>query len=192
MGYPRARPSRSPRIPDVAPRPGGVPASSRSGERAESAPPDAGQPRRRGGRAGPYQGQALTARDPGSARCHAPGGRRGNRSSRLVRAAAAGIERPHQSFESAVVCGVLRSSAPWPGRLGDRASLGFIAETEKQVESHLRDHWSACRRTDQRSRAILEQMTHDEMQHGAKAASLGGKDLPFPAERRRCARPPSS
>jgi 3-demethoxyubiquinol 3-hydroxylase len=66
------------------------------------------------------------------------------------------------------------------GTLGDRASLGFIAETEKQVESHLRDHLERLSANDLRSRAILEQMTHEEMQHGAKAASMGGKPLPFP------------
>ncbi len=66
------------------------------------------------------------------------------------------------------------------GALGDRNSLGFIAETEKQVESHLRDHLERLSPKDSRSRAILEQMTQDEMRHGAKAASLGGKPLPFP------------
>jgi 3-demethoxyubiquinol 3-hydroxylase len=66
------------------------------------------------------------------------------------------------------------------GALGDRASLGFIAETEKQVESHLRDHLERMSAKDLRSRAILTQMTHDEVQHGAKAASMGGKALPFP------------
>jgi ubiquinone biosynthesis monooxygenase Coq7 len=64
------------------------------------------------------------------------------------------------------------------GTLGDRASLGFIAETEKQVESHLRDHLDRLSPKDLRSRAILEQMTHDEMQHGANAASMGGKPVP--------------
>jgi 3-demethoxyubiquinol 3-hydroxylase len=66
------------------------------------------------------------------------------------------------------------------GALGDRASLGFIAETEKQVESHLRDHLERLSAKDFRSRAILTQMTHDEVQHGAKATSMGGKALPFP------------
>jgi ubiquinone biosynthesis monooxygenase Coq7 len=65
------------------------------------------------------------------------------------------------------------------GGLGDRVSLGFVAETEKQVETHLRDHMNRLSPKDSRSRAILEQMTHDEVQHGAKAASLGGKPLPF-------------
>ena len=65
------------------------------------------------------------------------------------------------------------------GILGDRASLGFIAETERQVESHLRDHLDRLPPEDRRSRAILQQMTHDEIQHGVNAAALGGKDLPF-------------
>jgi 3-demethoxyubiquinol 3-hydroxylase len=66
------------------------------------------------------------------------------------------------------------------GALGDRTSLGFIAETERQVESHLHDHLQRLSPNDSRSRAILEQMSRDEMQHGAKAASMGGKALPFP------------
>ena len=65
------------------------------------------------------------------------------------------------------------------GLLGDEASLGFVAETEKQVESHLRGHLSRLAPADHRSRAVLEQMTHDEIQHGTHAASLGGKPLPF-------------
>jgi 3-demethoxyubiquinol 3-hydroxylase len=65
------------------------------------------------------------------------------------------------------------------GALGSSTSLGFVAETEKQVESHLRGHLERLGKADNRSRAILEQMTHDEIQHGAQAASLGGKELPF-------------
>jgi ubiquinone biosynthesis monooxygenase Coq7 len=64
------------------------------------------------------------------------------------------------------------------GTLGDRISLGFITETERQVESHLRDHLDRLPAADRRSRAIVEQMTHDEMKHGAAAAELGGKELP--------------
>jgi 3-demethoxyubiquinol 3-hydroxylase len=66
------------------------------------------------------------------------------------------------------------------GALGDRASLGFIAETERQVEAHLREHLDRLSPKDLRSRAILQQMTHDEMQHGAKASFLGGRSLPIP------------
>jgi ubiquinone biosynthesis monooxygenase Coq7 len=66
------------------------------------------------------------------------------------------------------------------GALGRGSSLGFVAETERQVESHLRGHMERLGKADPRSRAILERMTHDEMQHGARAASLGGRELPFP------------
>jgi ubiquinone biosynthesis monooxygenase Coq7 len=68
------------------------------------------------------------------------------------------------------------------GALGDRTSLGFIAETERQVEAHLRDHQKRLPPDDRRSRAILEQMTEDEVKHGATAASLGGYELPFPVK----------
>jgi ubiquinone biosynthesis monooxygenase Coq7 len=66
------------------------------------------------------------------------------------------------------------------GALGDGPSLGFVAETERQVEAHLRSHMQRLGGADPRSRAILEQMTHDEVRHGAHAASLGGEALPIP------------
>src|SRR5258708_35149241 len=66
------------------------------------------------------------------------------------------------------------------GAMGDKASLGFIAETDRHDESHLPDHLERLSPNDLRSRAILTQMTHDEKQHAAKAASMGGKPLPFP------------
>src|ERR1700675_4720669 len=53
------------------------------------------------------------------------------------------------------------------GAFGRGASLGFVAETERQVEAHLRSHIDRLGSTDARSRAILEQMKHDEMEHGA-------------------------
>jgi ubiquinone biosynthesis monooxygenase Coq7 len=65
------------------------------------------------------------------------------------------------------------------GALGDRASLGFIAETEKQVEAHLRGHLERLPAADHRSRGIVGQMTHDEVAHGAQAESLGADALPF-------------
>ena len=66
------------------------------------------------------------------------------------------------------------------GALGDKASLGFVAETEKQVEVHLRGHLERLPAADQRSRAIVLRMTHDEVTHGAQATSLGGATLPIP------------
>lgn len=64
--------------------------------------------------------------------------------------------------------------------VGPRWSLGFVTETERQVESHLNDHLGRLPREDQRSRAILEQMRSDEVRHGAAARAAGGIDLPAP------------
>jgi ubiquinone biosynthesis monooxygenase Coq7 len=65
------------------------------------------------------------------------------------------------------------------GLSGDETSLGFITETERQVESHLKGHLDRLPAADKQSRAILEQMSRDEMKHGAKAASLGGREPPL-------------
>ena len=64
--------------------------------------------------------------------------------------------------------------------LGDRASLGFVAETERQVEGHLKSHLDRLPAEDQRSRAIVEAMCHDEAGHGQQAQSAGAATLPGP------------
>jgi ubiquinone biosynthesis monooxygenase Coq7 len=64
--------------------------------------------------------------------------------------------------------------------LGDRASLGFIAETERQVEGHLGEHLDRLPAADARSRAILEAMRADEIAHGERARLAGGGLLPGP------------
>jgi ubiquinone biosynthesis monooxygenase Coq7 len=61
---------------------------------------------------------------------------------------------------------------------GDRTSLGFVVETERQVERHLDDHLSRLPQGDSRSRVILEAMRHDEIEHGASARTAGGSELP--------------
>ena len=63
---------------------------------------------------------------------------------------------------------------------GDRVSLGFVAETERQVEGHLNVHLARLPPEDSSSRAILEQMRTDEISHGAAARSAGGAELPAP------------
>jgi ubiquinone biosynthesis monooxygenase Coq7 len=65
--------------------------------------------------------------------------------------------------------------------LGDRISLGFVAETERQVEGHIDSHLERLPAADTRSRAILEAMRHDEIEHGEAAISAGGAELPAPA-----------
>jgi ubiquinone biosynthesis monooxygenase Coq7 len=64
---------------------------------------------------------------------------------------------------------------------GDRMSLGFVAETERQVEGHLDEHLARLPPMDSRSRAILEAMRADEIEHGAAARAAGGTVLPQPA-----------
>ena len=64
--------------------------------------------------------------------------------------------------------------------LGDRASLGFVAETERQVEGHLKSHLDRLPPDDLRSRAIVEAMCHDEVGHGQEAQSAGAMSLPGP------------
>ena len=69
------------------------------------------------------------------------------------------------------------------GLAGDRWSLGFLAETEAQVEQHLEGHLDRLPREDQRSRAILSQMRDDENRHGQTGRALGGAELPWPVKR---------
>ena len=66
------------------------------------------------------------------------------------------------------------------GLAGDRWSLGFVAETERQVVQHLDQHLGMLPERDERSRAILEQMKIDEQHHGAVAENAGGERLPGP------------
>jgi ubiquinone biosynthesis monooxygenase Coq7 len=66
------------------------------------------------------------------------------------------------------------------GAVGDKWSLGFVAETEKQVVAHLEDHLTRVPNADSKSRAILEQMKLDEARHGAAAKAAGAAELPGP------------
>ncbi|HET6551924.1 MAG TPA: 2-polyprenyl-3-methyl-6-methoxy-1,4-benzoquinone monooxygenase [Dyella sp.] len=63
---------------------------------------------------------------------------------------------------------------------GDPVSLGFVVETERQVEAHLEEHLDRLPPQDERSRAVLEQMQADEIRHAHDAKMRGGVDLPFP------------
>ncbi len=66
------------------------------------------------------------------------------------------------------------------GRAGDATSLGFVVETERQVEQHLNGHLLRLPPGDSQSRAVLEQMSADEARHGAKARANGAGELPWP------------
>lgn len=68
------------------------------------------------------------------------------------------------------------------GRIGDRVSLGFVAETERQVEAHLASHLERLPAQDHASRAIVAQMKSDEARHAAEAVNAGGITLPPPVK----------
>jgi ubiquinone biosynthesis monooxygenase Coq7 len=69
------------------------------------------------------------------------------------------------------------------GILGDKWSLGFIAETERQVCEHLESHLGSLPQEDAKSRAIVEQMRDEEAEHGESAIVAGAADLPAPIKR---------
>jgi len=69
------------------------------------------------------------------------------------------------------------------GAAGDHWSLGFVAETEKQVCRHLDSHLQKLQPDDQRSRAVLNQMRADEEEHATHALAAGGRELPFPVRK---------
>ncbi len=68
-------------------------------------------------------------------------------------------------------------------RLGDAQSLGFVVETERQVEAHLASHLESLPSQDKKSRVIVEQMRADEIAHGTAAQSLGAIQMPVPVQK---------
>jgi ubiquinone biosynthesis monooxygenase Coq7 len=68
------------------------------------------------------------------------------------------------------------------GLAGDKWSLGFVVETERQVESHLESHLAEIPAGDKRTRAILEEMKTDEIHHATVAKAGGGAPLPAPVK----------
>jgi ubiquinone biosynthesis monooxygenase Coq7 len=68
------------------------------------------------------------------------------------------------------------------GRLGPGISLGFVAETERQVEEHLHDHLARLPAQDHSSRAIVQRMMEDEARHASDARAAGAVELPAPVK----------
>ncbi|MDZ4299210.1 MAG: 2-polyprenyl-3-methyl-6-methoxy-1,4-benzoquinone monooxygenase [Moraxellaceae bacterium] len=68
------------------------------------------------------------------------------------------------------------------GMAGDKWSLGFVAETERQVCEHLQTHLNKLPMNDQRTRAVLVQMQQDESEHRDMAIRAGAADLPPPLQ----------
>ena len=128
-----------------------------------------------------YQGQALSARDPAArtalehaareetehlawceSRIHALGGRKS-------------LLNPVW-YASSLALGMAA------GALGDKWSLGFLAETERQVEAHLGGHLETLPEADAKSRAVVEQMQADEARHAETAVAYGAGELSAPVK----------
>lgn len=128
-----------------------------------------------------YQGQALTSRDP---------------SIREALTGAAHEETEHLAWTEQRIAELGgRKSLLNPlwylgslslgvvaGALGDKWNLGFLAETERQVEAHLDSHLLSLPQDDERSRAIVDQMRLDEIQHAETAIKYGAAELPAPVK----------
>jgi len=127
-----------------------------------------------------YAAQALVARDPGT---------------RARFAGAARDEEDHLAWTQARLAElhdrVSLLNPLWyagsfaigvvAGLAGDRVNLGFVVETERQVEEHLTGHMDALPDADAKSRAIVAAMRDDEARHGAAAQEAGAFELPLPA-----------
>ena len=86
----------------------------------------------------------------------------------------------HTSLLNPVWYGLSFGMGAIAGIAGDKYSLGFVAETERQVSMHLQDHIRQLPEQDERSRKILVQMHQDELEHRDTALNAGGVDLPAP------------
>ena len=86
----------------------------------------------------------------------------------------------HTSLLNPVWYGLSFGMGALAGIAGDKYSLGFVAETERQVSLHLEDHIRQLPEQDERSRKILVQMNEDELHHRDTALNAGGVDLPVP------------
>ena len=84
----------------------------------------------------------------------------------------------HRSFLNPLWYGQSFMLGMVAGLAGDAWSLGFVAETERQVEQHLHSHLEKLPQKDHTSRAIVQQMKIDEAEHGANATQAGAKQLP--------------
>lgn len=128
-----------------------------------------------------YQGQALTAKLPGVRQ-------KMEQAAEEERDHLAWCEQRLQSlnaapsllnpfwYAGALVMGALA------GLAGDNISLGFVAETEKQVQLHLQKHLDKLPTTDEETRAVLSQMQIDEKHHAEEAIAAGADVLPLPIQ----------
>lgn len=126
-----------------------------------------------------YQGQALTARLPETRRRLERSGLEENDHLAWCEGRIEELGDRKSLLNPVFYAGAFAMGAA-AGLAGDRWSLGFVIETERQVEHHLDGHLAQIPERDERSRAILEQMRVDEIHHAQVAQAAGGAKLPRP------------
>lgn len=129
-----------------------------------------------------YHGQALVARNPRVRAALVEAGREETDHLAWTQQRLAELDS-RRSFLDPLWYGGSFAIGVIAGLAGDRASLGFIEETERQVERHLDHHLQGLPKEDARSRAIVEQMRSDEIAHGRRANELGAAPLPLPVRK---------
>ncbi len=126
-----------------------------------------------------YSAQALAARDPSVRERFATAAREEEdhlvwTQQRLVELGARTSIANPLWYASSFAIGLIASAG------GDRTNLGFVVETERQVEEHLTEHMASLPESDARSRTIVAAMRDDEARHGASARDAGASELPAP------------
>jgi 3-demethoxyubiquinol 3-hydroxylase len=128
-----------------------------------------------------YQGQALTARDAEVQQTLAQAAREETEHLAWTERRIAELSG-RKSLLNPLWYGGSFAIGAVAGMLGDKWNLGFLAETERQVETHLAGHLKRLPHHDGKSRAIVAQMQVDEAGHATSAMAHGGADLPMPVK----------
>ena len=128
---------------------------------------------------GLYHGQALTATDPATREHLRAAAREEGDHLAWCRERLAALEGRPSLLDPAWYAGAVAIGA-LAGLINDRISLGFVVETERQVEAHLASHLDTLPPGDAADRAVVEQMRQDEVAHGAEATARGATELPAP------------
>ncbi len=128
-----------------------------------------------------YQGQALTARLP-EVRAEMEQAAREEEDHLAWCEARVSELGSHTSYLNPLWYAMSFGIGAAAGIAGDKWSLGFVAETEKQVCAHLEGHMARLPVQDEKTRAILDQMHHDEAQHMQMALRAGAAELPGPVK----------
>ena len=129
-----------------------------------------------------YQGQSLAARDSGTREAMRRAAREEGDHLVWCRTRLEELGSAPSRLDPLWYAGSLAIGAA-AGLAGDRWSLGFVAETERQVVEHLDDHLARLPDGDRRSRALLRRMQSDEQGHATRARAAGGAALPHVVRR---------